>query len=138
MALRSHHEAVSGRRWNIVWMALCAIGAILTALFAIPLVERGRVSLTNSETAETVFLDSAIGLFPAFVAGLVLAAVLAAIMSTLSSQLVVTASAFVEDLMLLLRRRPLTGRSSLWVSRCLLYTSPSPRDVEESRMPSSA
>ena len=25
-----------------------------------------------------------------------------------------------------------------WVSRCLLYTSPSPRDVEESRMPSSA
>ena len=27
---------------------------------------------------------------------------------------------------------------SLWDKRCLLYTSPSPRDVEESRMPSSA
>ena len=26
----------------------------------------------------------------------------------------------------------------LWVLICLLYTSPSPRDVEESRMPSSA
>ena len=25
-----------------------------------------------------------------------------------------------------------------WVIGCLLYTSPSPRDVEESRMPSSA
>ena len=25
-----------------------------------------------------------------------------------------------------------------WTSPCLLYTSPSPRDVEESRMPSSA
>ena len=25
-----------------------------------------------------------------------------------------------------------------WVDPCLLYTSPSPRDVEESRMPSSA
>ena len=25
-----------------------------------------------------------------------------------------------------------------WVKDCLLYTSPSPRDVEESRMPSSA
>ena len=25
-----------------------------------------------------------------------------------------------------------------WFSSCLLYTSPSPRDVEESRMPSSA
>ncbi len=121
MALRSHHEAVAGRRWNIVWMALCVIGAILTALFALPLVDRGRLSLTNSETAETVFLDAAIGLFPAFLAGLVLAAVLAAIMSTLSSQLVVTASAFVEDLMLLIRRRPLTGSSSLWVSRAAVF-----------------
>ena len=25
-----------------------------------------------------------------------------------------------------------------WLTSCLLYTSPSPRDVEESRMPSSA
>ena len=28
--------------------------------------------------------------------------------------------------------------SQEWVDNCLLYTSPSPRDVEESRMPSSA
>ena len=28
--------------------------------------------------------------------------------------------------------------SSAWTNCCLLYTSPSPRDVEESRMPSSA
>ena len=28
--------------------------------------------------------------------------------------------------------------SNLWYYNCLLYTSPSPRDVEESRMPSSA
>ena len=30
------------------------------------------------------------------------------------------------------------GAPPLWVKICLLYTSPSPRDVEESRMPSSA
>ena len=30
----------------------------------------------------------------------------------------------------------LKGNQNLWT--CLLYTSPSPRDVEESRMPSSA
>lgn len=117
MALRSHHEAASGRRWNIAWMVLCVIGAILTALFALPLVDSGRLTLTNPETAETVFLDAAIGLFPAFLAGLVLAAVLAAIMSTLSSQLVVTASAFVEDLMLLFTRRELGRSAALWMSR---------------------
>ena len=30
------------------------------------------------------------------------------------------------------------GRTDAGVHACLLYTSPSPRDVEESRMPSSA
>ena len=30
------------------------------------------------------------------------------------------------------------GRLLFWDEVCLLYTSPSPRDVEESRMPSSA
>ena len=33
---------------------------------------------------------------------------------------------------------PLFGKASPFPSTCLLYTSPSPRDVEESRMPSSA
>ena len=28
--------------------------------------------------------------------------------------------------------------SEIWVDTCLLYTSPSPRDAHESRMPSSA
>ena len=30
------------------------------------------------------------------------------------------------------------GVGKSWITGCLLYTSPSPRDVEESRMPSSA
>ena len=36
--------------------------------------------------------------------------------------------------------KPLPNRTSIVISSrvCLLYTSPSPRDVEESRMPSSA
>lgn len=117
MALRSHEDAVAGRRIGVGWMALCVLGAIFTALFAIPLVERGRISLSNTETAETVFLDAAIGLFPAFLAGLVLAAVLAAIMSTISSQLVVTTSAMVEDLALLFRRKPVAPKAALWISR---------------------
>ena len=30
------------------------------------------------------------------------------------------------------------GQCSKWISNCLLYTSPSPRDLSTSRMPSSA
>ena len=32
----------------------------------------------------------------------------------------------------------LNEKANGWLPDCLLYTSPSPRDVEESRMPSSA
>ena len=34
--------------------------------------------------------------------------------------------------------RHLKRAGKMWIRICLLYTSPSPRDVEESRMPSSA
>src|SRR5699024_11712992 len=47
---------------------------------------------------ETVFIDMGQILFHPFVAGIFLAAILAAVMSTISSQLIVTSSALVEDL----------------------------------------
>src|SRR5699024_4387557 len=47
---------------------------------------------------ETVFIDLGQILFHPFIAGIVLAAVLAAVMSTISSQLIVTSSALIEDL----------------------------------------
>ena len=44
-----------------------------------------------------------------------------------------------ESLKLIYRFNPLTDKpEAAEFSFCLLYTSPSPRDVEESRMPSSA
>ena len=36
------------------------------------------------------------------------------------------------------RAKPLTQQKSQWAYDCLLYTSPSPRDRQKSRMPSSA
>ena len=36
------------------------------------------------------------------------------------------------------RAKPLTQQGSEWAYNCLLYTSPSPRDLSTSRMPSSA
>src|SRR5699024_3814524 len=47
---------------------------------------------------ETVFIDLGQIIFHPFIGGVVLAAVLAAIMSTIASQLIVTSSALVEDL----------------------------------------
>ena len=96
MALRSVKEAVVARRISLIWMILTGAGAILTALIGIAYFA-GNPAIPL-EDPETVFLLMSRIFFHPFVAGLVLAAVLAAIMSTMSSQMVVCSSALVEDL----------------------------------------
>ncbi|MGY5319763.1 sodium/proline symporter PutP [Neomicrococcus lactis] len=95
MALRSPADAKAGRRIGIAWMVLTAVGAIATALIGVAWFHKNPETL---EDPETVFLRMSQILFHPFVAGLVLAAVLAAIMSTIASQLIVCSSALVEDL----------------------------------------
>ncbi|WP_167132831.1 sodium/proline symporter PutP [Paramicrobacterium chengjingii] len=98
MALKSPQDAKAGRRIGIGWMILTVVGSIATALIGISYYHNTGGAPTDAKSGETVFLDLAQVLFHPFIAGLVLAAVLAAIMSTISSQLVVTSSALVEDL----------------------------------------
>ncbi|WP_231446074.1 sodium/proline symporter PutP [Brevibacterium zhoupengii] len=96
MALRTPADATVARRIGVGWMGISALGAIATAIVGISYFsEHADMKPTDPET---VFLDLAQILFHPFIAGLVLAAVLAAIMSTISSQLVVTSSALIEDL----------------------------------------
>lgn len=95
MALRSPADAKAGRRIGVGWMILTAVGAICTALIGVAYF--ADKPLEGGEE-ETVFLLLSQIFFHPFIAGLVLAAVLAAIMSTMSSQLIVTSSALVEDL----------------------------------------
>lgn len=119
MALRSPREAVIARRISTFWMVLTAAGAIVTALIAIGYI--GAHPEFSLSDPETVFLTmSRIFLHP-FVAGFVLAAVLASIMSTMSSQLVVCSSALVEDLLSLTdrvwspKRKLLLGRAGVLI-----------------------
>ena len=103
MALRSPQEAKSARRIGISWMVVSLIGAIVSGLVGIAYVAAKGIDLTNPETV--VLLMSQTLLHP-FVAGLVLAAVVAAIMSTISSQLIVCSSALIEDLYKVFRKNP--------------------------------
>ena len=118
MAMRTPADAKSGRRIGISWMVLTVFGALSGAFMGIAYFARHpEASLTNPETAESVFLDLAQILFHPFIAGLILAAVLAAIMSTLSSQLIVCSSALVEDLYGIFSSKKLSASKSLWLGR---------------------
>jgi len=76
-------------------MFLTSLGAVCTALIGIAYFAADPL---GKDRSETVFLLLSQIFFHPFVAGLVLAAVLAAIMSTMSSQLIVCSSALIEDL----------------------------------------
>lgn len=106
MALRSPSEAKSARRTGTVWVAICYLGAIFTALVATVYFGQKSASVTDQTGFETVFLDLARIMFHPLIAGIVLTAVLAAIMSTMSSQLLITSSALIEDLYRIFNKNP--------------------------------
>ena len=95
MAMRDAASATSARRIGISWMALSLVGAVACGLIGVAFFSETGNSLDNPEL---VVLQMAQVLLHPLVVGVVFAAVLAAIMSTVSSQLIVTSSAFVEDL----------------------------------------
>jgi len=95
MALRTPQEAKSARRIGTTWQFLSLAGAVLSGLIGIAYFAKFGNAPTDAETV--VLLMSQVLLHP-LVAGFVLAAVLAAVMSTLSSQLIVCSSALVEDM----------------------------------------
>ncbi|KIO66160.1 hypothetical protein B4065_2402 [Caldibacillus thermoamylovorans] len=96
MAIKSVKEIKQARRIGIGWMILTLAGAAATALVGVAYFQKhADVKLIDSEA---VFIQMGQILFHPFIAGILLSAVLAAIMSTVSSQLIVTSSALVEDI----------------------------------------
>lgn len=95
MAMKDAGSAKSARRIGISWMAISLLGAIAAGLVGIAYFQQSGVELGNPE--HVVLALSQLLMHPLIV-GFIFAAVLAAIMSTVSSQLIVSSSAFVEDI----------------------------------------
>lgn len=116
MALRSPKEAKTARRIGIGWMILSVLGAGGTAIVGIAANRFGIINVPEGRH-ESVFIIAGQELFPALVAGFMLAAILAAIMSTISSQLLVTSSAVVEDILNAVTKKQRTGLESVTAGR---------------------
>jgi sodium/proline symporter len=113
MAIKSARQMPQARRIAMVWVILTLGAAVAVGLV-------GRVFLKNSlagAASETVFMIMSNRIFHSFIAGIILSAILAAIMSTASAQLLVTASAISQDLYKTLIRRNAGEKELLWVSR---------------------
>jgi len=115
MAITSVKETKSARRIGIGWMVFSLIGTIMTAFIGIAFFHNN--SQYTLDNPEAVFLTLGQIFFHPLFAGFLLAAVLAAVMSTISSQLIVTSSALTEDLYKVLLRKNATDKEYVFFGR---------------------
>ena len=118
MAIRSSKELTQAMHIAMTWVAISLAAAVIVGMVGKAYLTTG---LTGTNT-ETVFLVMTDSLFSPFAAGLVLSAVLAAIMSTASSQLLVAASAFAQDFYRSLLHKDASQTELVWVSRLSVLT----------------
>ena len=110
MAAKDEHTIRQGRIIAFIWGVLIYSGAIILGLL-------GKILLPGLEDPEYLFPRAAMFLLPPAVAGIMLAAVMAAIMSTADSQLLVAASSLVHDLYEKTMGKKLSDRRILLLSR---------------------
>ncbi|TQF69973.1 sodium/proline symporter PutP [Pseudoalteromonas luteoviolacea] len=94
MSVRSVKDMPTARNIGMSWMVVATLGAITTGLFGAAYAHENNLQIKD---AETIFLVLSELLFHPLIAGFLLAAILAAIMSTISSQLLVSSSSLTED-----------------------------------------
>ncbi|MCF2946683.1 sodium/proline symporter PutP [Paraglaciecola aquimarina] len=94
MAIRSVKEIKVARRIGITWMVVSIIGALATGLVGLAYITKTQSTLNDPET---IFIYLSQILFHPLITGFLLGAILAAIMSTISSQLLVTSSSLTGD-----------------------------------------
>ena len=111
MATKNPNTLKLSKNICISWMVLSLMGAFAVGLFG-----RLLFSLRDNINPETIFLLSANKLFPEWLAGIVLAAVLSAIMSTISAQLHTVASSLTEDLLPKICNR----FNKIWMTRIIM------------------
>lgn len=121
MAADSLAVIPQARRIGMSWMVLCLFGAIAVGLAGIPWVAANPEQATPLlDNPERVFIVLTGALFNPWVAGVLLSAILAAIMSTLSCQLLVCSSALTEDLYHGFVRKHAGERELVWVGRLMV------------------
>lgn len=114
MAIDTVRQLKSARRIGITWMIFTVGGAMFVGLVGIAYMQSMNQSIADPET---IFIYFSKTLFHPLIGGILLSAILAAVMSTISSQLLVTASSVTEDFYKAFVRRSASAKELLLTSR---------------------
>ncbi|PFU01986.1 sodium/proline symporter PutP [Bacillus thuringiensis] len=114
MAITSIKDLKTSRRIGVGWMTISIIGAMLTGLIGIAYYAKNNVTLQDPEMVFVTFSNI---LFHPYITGFLLLAILASIMSSISSQLLVISSAVTEDFYKTFFRRNASDKELVFIGR---------------------
>lgn len=114
MAIRHVRDMKVARRIGMSWMIVSLFGAVATGLLGLAYITNTKGSIDDPET---IFIFLSQVLFNPYIGGFLLAAILAAIMSTISSQLLVTSSSLTGDFYQAFVRRGASQKELVLVGR---------------------
>jgi sodium/proline symporter len=114
MAISSVKDIKKARQIGMGWMIFSVGGAMFTGFIGLAFYSKQGLDLSDPET---IFIKLSEILFHPIITGFLLAALLAAVMSTISSQLLVTASSLTEDIYKTFFRKSATDKELMFISR---------------------
>lgn len=118
MAIRSIKDLPTARRIGMSWMIVSITGAMATGFAGIAYIAKTGGAIDDPET---IFIFLSQVLFHPLVAGFLLAAILAAIMSTISSQLLVTSSSLTGDFYQAFFNKDASDKQLVFVGRVSVF-----------------
>ncbi|WP_273753233.1 sodium/proline symporter PutP [Alkalicoccobacillus gibsonii] len=118
MALTSSKGAKKARHIGMSWMIISLLGAVFTGLIGLAYYSQQGMTIADSET---IFIQLGTILFHPIITGFILSALLAAVMSTISSQLLVTSSSLTDDLYKTFFKRSASEKELVFVGRLSVF-----------------
>lgn len=118
MAIKSRKDIKKARRIGMSWMIFSLIGAMMTGFLGIAYYSINGLTIADEET---IFIELGDILLHPLITGFILSAILAAVMSTISSQLLVTSSSLTEDLYKTFFRRNASDKELVFLGRVSVF-----------------
>ncbi len=122
MAIEDENKLKLSRRIASVWVVISMAIAVLIGVIGYALSQAGIIPVLEGSNSETVIIQiasvlSSYGILPALIAGVILAGILAATMSTADSQLLAAASSISQNLIQDFGKKKLDTKTSLRIAR---------------------
>lgn len=117
MAIRKTEELSKSRRIATIWCVISLIAAVFIGLIGRTLYPAGLLTQSDSES---IFILMSTNLLPSLLAGIVMAGILAATISSSDSYLLIAASAFSKNIYQGVLKKDATDKQVMIVSRIVL------------------